>query len=130
MRSRALAFVGFMSLFVLVTAVLAQDPLTGSWAGDWGPSRSDRNPVTLSLKWDGKALTGNVTGGEGVPEPIPIQKGTYDAKTGKLHMEAQTVNRRTNQSVRFIIDGKLEKGEITGSWNHDDRQGDFTLKKR
>lgn len=130
MRARALAFIGFMSLFVLVTAVLAQDPLTGSWAGDWGPSRSDRNPVTLSLKWDGKALTGNVTGGEGVPAPIPLQKGTYDVKTGKLHMEAQTVNRRTGQSVRFIIDGKLEKGEITGSWNHDDRQGDFKLTKR
>jgi hypothetical protein len=130
MRKRALVFGCFVTLFVMVALALAQDALTGAWSGDWGPSPRDRNPVTLALKWDGKALTGNVTGGEGVVEPIPIQKGTFDPKTGKVHMETQTKNPRTGQSVHFMIDGKLDKGTMTGSWNHDDRKGDFKITKK
>ena len=130
MRSKALAFGCFVTLFVMVTFALAQDALTGNWAGDWGPSPRDRNPVTLALKWDGKALTGNVTGGEGVVDPIPIQKGTFDSKTGKLHMETESKNPRSGQTVHFIIEGTVEKGTITGSWNHDNRKGDFKLTKR
>ena len=130
MRPRALAFGCFVTLFVLVASVLAQDVLTGSWSGDWGPSPNDRNRVTLDLKWDGKELTGKVTGGEGVTEPIPIQKGIFDSKTNKVHMETESQNPRTGQTVHFIIDGTVEKGTMTGSWNHDNRKGDFKLKKR
>ena len=115
MRSRVLVLGCFISLFLLVTSVFAQDLLSGTWSGDWGPSPRDRNDVTLSLKWDQKALTGNVTGGENVGAPIPIQKGTFDPQSGKVHMEAETKNPRTGQTVRFIIDGKLDKGTMTGS---------------
>ena len=41
----------------------ADDPLSGTWTGDWGPSTQDRNQVTVELKWDGKILTGNVNPG-------------------------------------------------------------------
>jgi hypothetical protein len=130
MRSKALVFGCFVTLFVLVTSIFAQDQLTGNWSGDWGPSARDRNPVTLALKWDGKALTGNVTGGEGVNGPIPVQKGTFDPKTGKVHMETDAKNERTGQTVHFIIDGTVEKGAMTGTWNHDNRKGDFKLTKK
>lgn len=130
MRLKAFAFGCFVFLFTMVTSALAQDALTGNWSGDWGPSRTDRNPVTLALKWDGKALTGNVTGGEGVIEPIAVQKGTFDPKTGKVHMETESKNPRTGQTVHFIIDGMVEKGTMTGSWNHDNRKGDFKLTKK
>ena len=129
MRSRVLAVLFFIVLVAMVTSAFAQDTVSGTWSGDWGPSAYDRNPVTLSLKWDGKALTGNVTGGEGVAEPIPIQKATFDAKTGAVHMEVETKNPRTGGTVRFIIDGKVDKGMMTGSWNHDNRKGDFKLTK-
>jgi hypothetical protein len=130
MRARVLVLGCFISLFLLVTSVFAQDQLSGTWSGDWGPSPGDRNEVTLSLKWDGKALTGNVTGGENVGAPIPIQKGTFDTKSGKVHMEAETKNPRSGQTVHFIIDGKVDKGTMTGSWNHDNRNGDFKLTKK
>jgi hypothetical protein len=130
MRSRVLVLGCFFSLFLLAVSAFAQDPLSGTWSGDWGPSPRDRNEVTLSLKWDGKALTGNVTGGENVGAPIPIQKGTFDPQSGKVHMEAETKNPRTGQTVHFLIDGKVEKGTMTGSWNHDNRNGDFKLTKK
>jgi hypothetical protein len=130
MRSRVLVLGCFVSLLMLVTSVFAQDSLSGTWSGDWGPGPGDRNEVTLALKWDGKALTGNVTGGENVGVPIPIQKGTFDPKSGKIHMEADTKNPRSGQTVHFIIDGKMDKGTMTGSWNHDNRNGDFKLTKK
>jgi hypothetical protein len=110
-------------------SAFAQDPISGTWAGDWGPNANDRNDVTLALKFDGKAVTGNVTGGTNVTTAIPIQKGTFDAKTGAVHMEADSKDRR-GQTVRFIIDGKVDKGAMTGSWNHDTRKGDFKITKK
>lgn len=130
MRSKVLASGFILILFVTVTSVLAQDLLTGRWAGDWGPSPSDRNRVTLDLKWDGKTLSGAVTGGEGVQEPIPLQKATFDSKTGQVHMETESKNPRTDQTVHFVIDGKVENKTMTGTWNHDNRKGDFKLTKR
>ena len=102
------------------------DPLTGSWAGDWGPSASDRNTVALDLKWDGKSLTGTVNPG---PSAIEIKNSTFDAKTGSVHMEADTKSRR-GADVHFVIDGKLEGTTISGSWNHDARKGDFKITKK
>jgi hypothetical protein len=113
----------------MVASAFAQDPLSGTWTGDWGPSRTDRNDVTLALKWDGKALTGNVTGGTDVTSPLAIEKGTFDPKTGAVHMEVDTKDRR-GQTVRFVIDGKLDKGTMAGTWNHDYRKGDFKLTKK
>jgi len=114
----------------MVVSVFAQgsDPLSGTWTGDWGPSPSDRNDVTLVLKWDGKALTGNVTAGTNVSAPIPIQKGTFDPKTGVVHMEADAMSR--GRTVHYVIDGKVEKNTMTGSWNHDNRKGDFKITKK
>jgi hypothetical protein len=130
MRLRVLASFAVVACLLMVISVFAQgsDPLSGTWTGDWGPSPSDRNDVTLVLKWDGKALTGNVTAGTNVSAPIPIQKGTFDPKTGAVHMEADAMSR--GRSVHYVIDGKVEKNTMTGSWNHDNRKGDFKITKK
>lgn len=129
MRFRVLTTVSLMACLVFALSVFAQDPISGTWSGDWGPSANDRNDVTLALKFDGKAVTGNVTGGTNVSTAIPIQKGTYDDKTGAVHMEAESKDRR-GQTVRFVIDGKVDKGAISGTWNHDARKGDFKITKK
>ena len=105
------------------------NPITGSWTGNWGPNAYDRNNVTLDLKWDGKALTGNVSGGENVSSAIPVEKGSFDPKTGAIHMEVNAPG-RGGATVHYIVDGKVEKGEMSGSWNHDNRKGDFKLTKK
>jgi len=105
---------------------MSADPLSGTWTGDWGPSASDRNQVTVELKWDGKALTGTVNPG---PNAVVLQKSTFDPKTGAIHMEADTKGRRGND-IHYVIDGKVENGTMTGSWNHDNRKGDFKISRK
>ena len=130
MRFKFSAFLGIVGCFLMVISALAQggDPLSGTWTGDWGPSPNDRNDVTLQLKWDGKALTGNITGGLNVTSPIPLQKSTFDPKTGTVHMEADASSR--GRTIHYVVDGKVEKGTMTGTWNHDNRKGDFKLTKK
>jgi hypothetical protein len=129
-RIKVLALACFLACLVMVASAFAQDAVSGTWSGDWGPSPGDRNSVTLALKFDGKALTGNVTGGENVAAPIPIQKGMFDPKTGSIHMEAEAMDRRLGRTVHFVIDGKVDKNTMTGTWNHDTRKGDFKLTKK
>jgi len=128
MKLRNFAFLSLVACLVMVVSALAQDALSGTWSGDWGPSPGDRNDVTLQLKWDGKALTGNVTGGTNVSSPIPLQKTSFDAKTGAVHMEADASSR--GRTVHYVIEGKVDKNTMTGSWNHDNRKGDFKITKK
>ena len=102
------------------------DPLTGTWAGDWGPTPTHRNQVTVELKWDGKTLTGTVNPGANA---IALQKSTFDPGTGAVHLEADTKDRRGND-VHYVIDGKVENGTMSGSWDHGNRKGDFKITKK
>jgi hypothetical protein len=109
----------------------AQDPLSGTWTGDWGPSAQDRNRVDVDLKFDGKALTGVVKSTQPARDPVTISNSSYDAATKTVKMEAEAKNPRSGQSVKYVITGKLEGTTITGSWNHaGGRTGDFKLTKK
>jgi len=128
MKTLKLVFLtAFLAMGISVFAInAADDPLSGTWAGDWGPSEWDRNQVTVELKWDGKNLTGTVNPG---PNAVELKKATFDAKSGAIHFEADATDRRGNQ-IHYIISGKLEKGTMTGSWSHDNRKGDFKITKK
>jgi hypothetical protein len=120
--------IGMFLCILAVSAVAAQgpDPLTGTWAGDWGPTATHRNQVTVELKWDGTALTGNVNPG---PNAIPLQKATYDPASGAVRLEAEATSRRGGV-VRYVVEGKVADGSMTGSWTHDNTKGDFKITKR
>ena len=131
MRFRIFTFVSLLTCLALIMPAFAQqekagDSISGRWTGIWGPSRTDRNDVTVMLKWDGKALTGDVDS-EG--QIIPIKNGTYDAKAGTVHMEADAKG-RGGQVVHYVIEGKLDNKTLSGSWNHDNRTGDFKIIKK
>ncbi len=115
---------------VMAASAFAQPPggdvLTGTWVGDWGPSASDRNQVTVDLKWDGKMLSGTVNPG---PNAVPLQKSTYDAKTKAVHFEADAKG-HSGSMVHYKIDGKVEGQTMTGSWSHDTVTGDFKIQKK
>ncbi len=114
-----------LAIAVSVFAQPPADPLSGTWKGDWGPSPGDRNQVTLELKWDGKVLTGTVNPG---PNAVEIQKATFDPKKETIHFEADAKNRRGN-TVHYLVDGKVVKDTMTGTWSHDNRKGDFKITK-
>ena len=125
--------VKFASIFCLLICVafvipaFAQDPISGTWAGDWGPSKTDRNQVTVQFKFDGKALSGTVNPGE---KAVQLMKSTFDPKTGAVHMEADAKNEMGSGMVHFIIDGKVDKNTMTGTWNHGNVKGDFKITKK
>ena len=91
-----------------------------------GTEWNDRNQVTVELKWDGKNLTGTVNPGANAVE---LKKATFDAKTGAIHFEADATNRRGNQ-IHYVIDGKVEGSTMTGTWNHDNRNGELKITKK
>lgn len=132
MRVRIFCLVSIIACLAIVGSAFAQqrgaaaNPLSGMWTGDWGPSPGDRNPVIVELKWDGKALTGNVNPGANA---VALTKTTYDAKTGAIHMEADAKG-RGGQTIHYVIEGKVDKGTMTGTWNHDARKGDFKITKK
>jgi len=113
----------------LASALLAQDkaadPISGVWFGYYGTSPRDQAQVRLTLEWDGKVLTGEVTTGD---DPFDIEKATFDPKTGAIHMEVVTPGRGRGV-YHYIIDGKVEKDTITGLWHHESAKGDFQVKK-
>jgi len=109
------------------------DP-TGIWVGDFGPAFYDRNTITLELKWDGKHLTGMVR--PGVPgarmyrnfDSFAIENGSFDPKTGVVKFEATYKPR----DRRYIIEGRINKNTLSGSWNRpeENRDGDFKLTRK
>ena len=125
MQLRIHVVVAIVIGWVMAACVFAQDPLSGNWKGDWGPSPGDRNQVTVVLKYDGKALTGTINPDSNA---VKLTKATFDPKTGVVHMEAMTPG-RGGSTYHYMIDGKLDKGTITGSWNHDTFKGDFKITK-
>src|SRR5689334_8513197 len=108
----------------------AADPISGTWTGDWGPNASDRNTVSVDLKFDGKALTGTVHSVNFQRPDVTLKNSTFDPKTGAVHMEADVPGMRGGPAVHFVIDGKLANGTMTGSWNHGTTKGDFKLTKK
>ena len=112
--------------FAFVLPAFAQDPISGTWAGDWGPSKTDRNQVTVQFKFDGKALTGTVNPGD---KAVQLTKSSFDPKTGAVHMEADAKNEINSGMVHFVIDSKVDKNTMSGTWNHGNVKDDFKITK-
>jgi len=133
MRPTLFRTICLLACLAIALPVLAlqrgSDPLTGTWSGDWGPNAADRNTVNVNLKWDGKTLTGTVQSVNYQRPDVTLQKATFDASSGTIHMEADAPNPRGG-TIHYVIDGKLANGTMSGSWNHDGRKGDFKLKKK
>lgn len=129
MRRKILTFFCLAALVAVVPTFAQQtagaDPISGKWSGDWGPSRFDRNQVSVEFKLAGKTVTGTVNS-EG--KVVQVKNGSFDLKTNVFHMEADAPG-PGDRIVHFVIDGKLENNALTGSWNHDTRKGDFKITK-
>lgn len=130
MRARVMTVVCLLACAIAATPMLAQqDPLSGTWTGDWGPNAADRNQVSVELKWDGKALTGVVKSVRPAREEVTLSNSSFDPATQTVKMEAEAKNPRSGASIKYVIQGKLSGNTMTGSWNHDSRTGDFKLTK-
>ena len=132
MRSRVTCLFLLFAAYVLMLPIFAQEghPLTGTWYGDWGPTPTHRNQITVVMSWDGKSVTGIINPG---PEVIPIKVAILDSTKWTVHIEADAKDNQ-GQPVHFIADGRLENigsynRTIMGSWNHGATKGDFKLRR-
>jgi len=129
MRAKA-CFVFLLASAVLPGLTLAQEghPLVGTWSGDWGPTPTHRNQVTIVMNWDGKNVTGIINPG---PDVIPMKVVTLDSTKWTVHIEADAKDSSGNP-VHFVVDGKLDnilsyKRTLAGAWNHGNVKGDFKV---
>jgi len=133
MRAKGFLLVCLLGCLTLAVSALAQEghPLKGSWLGDWGPSKTDRNQVVIIMDWDGKQITGQINPG---PNAVPFTKATLDPKGWMVHLEADAKG-VGGKPVHYVIDGKIENlglynRSIVGTWNHDDVKGDFKITRQ
>ena len=133
MRSRAFLLVSLIAILAIAVSAVAQEghPLKGTWLGDWGPNKNDRNQITVVMDWDGKQITGQVNPG---PNALPLKNATLDPKGWVVHFEADTKN-AAGQPVHYVVDGKIENlglynRSIVGTWVHDNVKGDFRIQRQ
>ncbi len=129
MRAKV-CFVFLLASVVLPGLTFAQEghPLVGTWSGDWGPTPTHRNQVTIVMNWDGKNITGIINPG---PDVIPMKVVTLDSTKWTVHIEADAKDSSGNP-VHFVVDGKLDnilsyKRTLAGTWNHGNIKGDFKV---
>ena len=126
MKSRLAGMATMLACLMVVATLSAQfgHPLAGSWSGDWGATKDQRNRVLLDIQWDGKALRGTLNG-------APLTVATVNPETWAVRFEADTKEAGGN-TVRSVLDGKLEnlgayQRFITGTWTQGSTKGDFKV---
>jgi hypothetical protein len=126
MKRRLVRLATVLAWLTVVATPSAQfgHPLTGSWSGDWGATKDQRNRVLLDIQWDGKALRGTLNG-------APLIMATVNPETWAVRFEADTKDAAGN-TVRSVLDGKLEnlgayQRFITGTWTQGSTKGDFKV---
>ena len=118
MRTRALLAAAFLLFTISITGQEGH-PLTGTWAGDWGPPGAPRTHITMVMNWDGKTVTGLINPG---PDAIPLSGVTVDWGTWTVRIEAKGIS----------AEGRLEDigsyhRRIVGTWNQGGTKGDLKL---
>jgi len=130
MRRRLLRSAVIVASLAIAATASAQfgHPLKGSWSGDWGTSRTDRNRVLVNIDWDGKALNVVVNPG---PNAATLSRATVNYDTWAVRFEGDGKD-KAGSTVHYVIDGKLEnlgayQRFITGTWTQGSAKGDFKI---
>ena len=123
-----LRLVGLCAALVLTGIAQQGHPLTGTWSGDWGPTATQRNQITLVMNWDGKNVTGLINPG---PDAIPITSVFVDVSTWTVRIEADSKD-SSGKPVHISAEGKLEDlgsyhRTISGTWQQGAVKGAFKI---
>jgi hypothetical protein len=102
----------------------AADPISGTWSGSMGPNDTERHPISAMLKFDGKTITGTITG---PPNPGTVRAGTFDPATGVLRFEVEV---QDNDKTIAVFEGKAIDGMASGRVSFKGQTGTFSITKR
>lgn len=119
MRTRTIVLAAAFVVFTASARTQEGHPLTGTWAGDWGPAGAQRTHITMVMEWDGKAVTGVINPG---PDAVSLTAVSVDWGTWTVRIEARGV----------VAEGRLEDigsyhRRIAGTWSQGGMTGDFKL---
>jgi hypothetical protein len=101
------------------------DPITGNWGSD--------GQTFLELKLDANnAVSGTAIWRNGPTQEsrAPIKIGTFDPKTGAVRLEGEAKRPDTGATATYVIEGKLDKDTLAGTFTFDDRKGDFSFTRK
>ena len=106
MRKRAFHIGCLLASVIVALPALAQEghPLTGTWSGDWGPSITERNHLTLVMEFDGDGVTGLMNPG---PNSIDVDAIALDVANWTVRIEASGQDDGGN-AVSIMAEGQLE----------------------
>lgn len=109
------------------TAAATADRISGTWTGYMRPNdvpdaSTKGQPITIALKYDGKGVTGTVTG---PPQPGEIRTGSFDPQSGALSFAVIVAG----EADTFVFDGTVVLGTATGRVRAGTRSGVFLLTK-
>ena len=129
MRLRAVYLICLLAGLGMPTLAQEGHPLTGSWTGDWGPSPTERNNITLVMDWEGNEKIGGFVL-LGV-NSIPISSVVLDVTDWTVRLEASGKDAAGN-AVDITTEGRLEDigsahRTITGTWQQGTTKGDFRI---
>ena len=127
MRRRLLLSPGLCVCVALAAPGLAQEghPLTGTWTGDWGPSATQRNHLTIVMDWDGSAVTGTINPG---PDSVPIASVFVDVTNWTVRIEADGKDGHISAEGR-IEDIASAHRKLAGTWRQGTAKGDFRISR-
>jgi hypothetical protein len=105
--------------------------MSGSWVGDWGPTKDQRTRVVVAMEWTGKELTATINPG---PNAIKAKVATVNPADWSLHLEADGKDAQ-GRPVAYVIDGKIDdlgtyNRSIIGTWNAGATKGDFSITRQ
>src|SRR6516164_4099077 len=116
--------------FAMAASAVAQEahPLTATWSGDWGPTVSQRNHLTLVMSWDGKNVSGVLNPGDNA---VQIPSIFLDVTNWTVRIEADAKD-QSGKTVHIAAEGKVDDigsyhRKLSGSWTQGTTKGDFRL---
>lgn len=116
------------SMIAMAASAQQGHPMTGTWAGEWGPDKAHRNQVTVIMNWDGKTISGMINPG---PDKVLIKTAALDTAKWSFHLETDAKD--PNCAVqKFVADGKLDNigsynRTVTGTYTYGTTKGDFKI---
>ena len=130
---RALSFLACVGIAVTSFAQFGH-PLSGTWSGDWGPSKDKRDRLLVQMHYNGKEVTGTINPGpNGLPlKNVTVIPGNQDNPgVWSIKIEAEGKD-AAGKAVTIVADGKLENlgsfnRVLTGTWTQSGVKGDFKL---
>jgi hypothetical protein len=125
-----------VAALTLTASVSAQEghPLAGTWYGDY-TAGGQKHDLTVIMKWDGAAITGQVNPGPNVKKLT----ATMGITPGKPNEKESTEGIPPIFHVKFEFDGMTFEGDIqnpvagnrriSGKWTRGSETGTFQIRR-